>query len=306
MKRNGPVVVTRPSNKHVDDVVRSIPHVPRGQSVQTPRSSVETSVVVVTPSMAAEWLERGGINRPTTQSYIDRYARDMKAGEWRLTGESIKLDRQGRVRDGQHRLFACIEAGVPFETCVTINVDEEAFDVMDSGKLRTAGDMLSLHGFTSTSGLAAMAKASLIWEHYGNLVYNSRATPSKPAMLAWLENNPDAVTWLRHAERVRKAGYPGGPGPWSTVLYRLSRVDEQATLQFIDKLITGVNLDNGSPILALRNRLFASRQHGGRIEINELAALILKAWNAWRSGRMLTVLVWRHHGDSPESFPVPE
>ena len=42
----------------------------------------------------------------------------IQRGEWQLTGEVIKLDDEGRVRDGQNRLHAIVEAGVPVRSVV--------------------------------------------------------------------------------------------------------------------------------------------------------------------------------------------
>lgn len=50
---------------------------------------------------------------------------------------------------------------------------------------------------------------------------------------------------------------------------------------FMESLIYGSNLDIGSPILYVRNRLMAER---GRLKPNEKAELIFRAWNAERRG----------------------
>lgn len=36
----------------------------------------------------------------------------------------------------------------------------------------------------------------------------------------------------------------------------------------------------------------------------EVAALVVKAWNAYRTGRPVTNLRWRSGGSSPEAFPT--
>ena len=62
----------------------------------------------------------------------------IQRGEWQLTGEAIKLDDEGRVRDGQNRLHAIVQAGTPVRSVVARGVSEDAFDVMDTGRSRNA------------------------------------------------------------------------------------------------------------------------------------------------------------------------
>ncbi len=50
------------------------------------------------------------------------YANAMKSGEWKYNGESIKVCTDGSLLDGQHRLEACIESGVTFDTLLVTNL----------------------------------------------------------------------------------------------------------------------------------------------------------------------------------------
>jgi hypothetical protein len=68
-------------------------------------------VVDVTPDMATKWLEGNTHNRKLRQSHVDKYARDMKAGRWMATHQGIAFDEDGKLIDGQHRLWAVIESG---------------------------------------------------------------------------------------------------------------------------------------------------------------------------------------------------
>ena len=76
-------------------------------------AGLDVEVITITPEMAQEWLDRGGTNRKITRRRIEAMSAAILRGEWRLTGEAIKLDKDGHVRDGQNRLHAIAEAGVP-------------------------------------------------------------------------------------------------------------------------------------------------------------------------------------------------
>jgi hypothetical protein len=269
-------------------------------------SGLEAEVVTVTPEMAQKWLEMGGPNRVIHQSTVKRYADAMKRGEWKLTGEAIKLSASQQVRDGQHRLWACFDSGVPFTTMVVLNVPDDAFDVMDSGRVRSAADVLSVHKHQSTRQLAAMIRNAIIWDRdgYPHEPGGTLGLISKPQHVEYLAAHPDLEEWVAPARRVVKAGLPGASSIFSLVFWRLSKIDRKDVDVFIEGLCTGAGLEPGDAILALRNRLIQhANRGGGRMSTEELAALIIKAWNAWRRDERVNVLVFRRSGHGRERFP---
>ena len=100
------------------------------------------------------------------------------------------------------------------------------------------------------------------------------------------------------------------PRPVLTMLSALfvlfSEIDQEDADAFFDAFISGVGLEEGSPILALRTLLtnLRSRSKATKIDQNYVAALVIKAWNAWRAGLEVTTLYYRPGGANPEKFPV--
>jgi hypothetical protein len=121
------------------------PFLPAGSGV--PESAPEPAEIraemtEITPAMALEWMERhrkvvagkrvenGGKARDNRKirwgdDGVAGYARDMKAGKWRRNGETVKIAWDDTIPDGQHRLYACMEAKVPFWCLVVTGVDPE-------------------------------------------------------------------------------------------------------------------------------------------------------------------------------------
>lgn len=112
----------------------------------------------ITPQMAVEWLNKMGGNRTLSRRIVDRYARDMTADKWRLTGDAIRLDKAGCVRDGQHRLRAIVASGITIRSYVFFGIDEDAVTVIDTGKKRSPGDMLKMRGVENPLRVAATAR----------------------------------------------------------------------------------------------------------------------------------------------------
>src|SRR5690349_1505768 len=103
-------------------------------------------VMEVTPDMAARWLEGNTHNRPLNQAHVERLVKDMKAGRWQLTHQGLAFDDRGVLLDGQHRLWAVIEANVPVNFRVFFNEPPESRLVLDCGKRRSNLDILTLSG----------------------------------------------------------------------------------------------------------------------------------------------------------------
>ena len=93
---------------------------------------LDLEIMTITPELAQEWLDRGGTNRKSTRRRIEAMTAAIQRGEWQLTGEAIKLDNEGRVRDGQNRLHPIVQVGIPVRSVVAHSVNEDAFDVMDT------------------------------------------------------------------------------------------------------------------------------------------------------------------------------
>lgn len=61
--------------------------------------------------------------RKVSRSVVRQYATDMRSGNWRVNGETIVIDRDGNMKNGQHRCLACIESGCAFETLLVYGVE---------------------------------------------------------------------------------------------------------------------------------------------------------------------------------------
>ena len=99
----------------------------------------------ITPTMAENWLENANVsNRKISDAHVDRLARDMKEGRWVQTHEGIAFDHHGILLDGQHRLWAIIEADRTVAMNVWFNLSPQARMAIDSGKSRSMVDVLRL------------------------------------------------------------------------------------------------------------------------------------------------------------------
>lgn len=97
-------------------------------------------VVMVTPELAKEYIEKNTHNRPLSKARVEQYANQMLKGQWRLTHEGIAFDEYGRLQDGQHRLHAIVKSGVAIEMLVGTDMDKENITKINRPKVRSLVD----------------------------------------------------------------------------------------------------------------------------------------------------------------------
>lgn len=119
--------------------------------------------VLMTPALASKLLERNTANRSLSPSRVQKYARAIKDGIWRLSHQAIAFDACGRLIDGQHRLSAVVSSGISVEMVVAMGVGLKTFSVIDSHGMRSAADIVGLLGNKKNQAkVAAIAKAMAV------------------------------------------------------------------------------------------------------------------------------------------------
>lgn len=101
-----------------------------------------TAIETVTPHIAGLYLKLNNNNRPLREAHIKSLAFDMVNGDWQITHQGIAFDTTGRLIDGQHRLHAIIQAGVPIQISVTRGCSASSFSILDRGANRSSSDIL--------------------------------------------------------------------------------------------------------------------------------------------------------------------
>jgi hypothetical protein len=256
---------------------------------------MQSKVETITPAIATELLKRNTRNRGLSKGVIERYARDMREGRWQVNGEALIIGVDGGLLNGQHRLYACIAAGVAFQSFVTRGVvSEGAFDTIDQGRPRTHADIHGMRGELNTALLSATIK--WVWRFF-RMSMTSALSCSMQEERELLEQNPDvrnAVTFA--ANRRLLARTLLAPSVVAFSYWCFNRQDSDMCKLFFDMLSTGINLRGDDPIYALRERLYRA---GKTLHPYETLALVCKAWNYTKAGKRITVLIWRQD----EPFP---
>lgn len=257
---------------------------------------MEVTTEKVGPAEAQAFMEVNLGNRPLRQRRVDRYAREMTNGQWLDAGDPFRLDWNGHLRDGQHRLAAIIKSGCTFESVVIRHLDPATFKVMDSGMGRSVADVLAT---TAGTHKAAIIRLYLTWWAGGD-PRNTRdlETISRVDIADFFEEYEDIVDAAWSQGSALYNGFAGGNrSAWGAFAIRAWDVNKAAADEFMEGVLGGADLHAGSPVLALRNWLANDRR---LTNSGYHLALLVKAWNDWLTGKGRTLMVVR----ADEDFPV--
>lgn len=239
----------------------------------------------ITPEVALGLLARNRGNRRLMLSAIRKYARSMREGVWKKTGQPLVFDRQGQLSEGQHRLYACLWGGHAFTTMVVTDASDEPdiFAFIDNGAPRTAADALFTAGANGCS--KQVASATIIAARFEAGAFRINSLPRMEQMQPWevmayVEANPSLVaaahTVVSNFSRAAKViGHMGAATffAWQVIeRYGLDELD--AFLTPLGTAAPGLAEDN--PIRALLERLRAVE--GPHLAMQQRLALLIKAF----------------------------
>lgn len=114
-------------------------------------------VETITPEIAQAYLRRNNLNRSIRRAAVKAYARDMKNGKWQLSPQGISFYEDGTLADGQHRLWAVIEANVSVQMFVIYDIPNDS-KVLDVGIKRNATDILKFSGVDTDNYVVATVR----------------------------------------------------------------------------------------------------------------------------------------------------
>lgn len=263
-------------------------------------------VITVTPELAEQWLGKNTHNRKLREPHMRGLVEDIKAGNWKWNGDSIKFAADGTLLDGQHRLAAIVRAGIPVEMLVIRGLENESQHTMDTGAKRSAGDMLKLRGEKHYNPLAAGLRSCLLWDQGARSFSGSGSgiTVTNSMILDYLNKHPEMRGYVSKFVFLRNhIKMPASVGVTAIKLF--TEIDAEDAEHFFDRLASGEGY-KGDPIFELARALqdASDKTKISRTPTWKLAVMI-KAWNKYRLGEPLKMLAYRPGGSNREQFPEP-
>lgn len=271
------------------------------QSIKDNFDHVFTRYELLTPQKAKEILTKHPVNRRAAEAVIERYGRDMKAGKWKLNGQTVKISSAGNLIDGQHRLKACITSGCSFPTLIVHGIDEAAFDTFDLGSKKGYHTILSERGEIQSTTLAAAVK--WVWLYRNDSLRSRHIQPTLAELDSVLEAYPEIRNGLSNINKLRDFMPPS-----TGVFLQFACAEKSASdsKRFFSDIGEGLGLAREDAAYVLRQKLIKEKRKARRVSASDIERIvwIIKAWNAFREKNTIKTLAWRTEGASKEPIPA--
>jgi hypothetical protein len=221
----------------------------------------------ITPEMALAMLRGNAGNRKADKTRIRQYAADMKAGRWKLTPQTIGIAHDGRVVDGQHRLYAIVESDTTQAFLVVFEADPDSFGVIDIGKIRTGNDIWRIAG-KSAPNVAAIARLAYLYANHRDAIWDTNLKVPAAQVLDWAvaSGNEDILRRAGNYEkRVRKEVKGLGAIPGAALA--ITEIASGATIEEVyeevfEPLVKTLGFEEGQPVYAF-HRVLSKRSNAG-------------------------------------------
>jgi len=254
---------------------------------------MECQIILLTPQIAKELLEKNVGNRKV-KNVKNFYIAQMKDGMWKENGEAIIIDKDGYVKDGQHRLLAVVASGHSYHCPLVSGVDPDVMDTIDTGTNRSLSDVLQLNGFEYYSDVASLVK--------GIISYNSGLSPltiggsrirtgknyiSNSVGLEYATKFRDKLSNLiklsktTYEKEIVKILSPREIGLFLYILSEYNITDEHVV--FMNK-ICGINSDEDSATYWVHKKFLSAKINEEPMEPKWKLTAIVKAWNIFCDG----------------------
>lgn len=259
------------------------------------RTRVVTEIRV-TPELAERFLENNYYKqRSIKTNKVKEFARDIKEGRWNeVIFNPIKFTRDGELIDGQHRLAAIVDSGVPIWIGVQEDLTEYDFNFIDIGSKRIASDFIKQE--KNSKNLAAVARmayatkngnANLSGILHGFLSTSPKEFVSVPCITKEAE---DSIVKQSSEEgcHIRKIIKCGAPSIYGYGIWVLKWLFGSAKLidDYIEDFTTITPSQSTAVIIAyIKNSAIS----GKKLTIDEQLALFLYGYECFITGKKLKV-----------------
>lgn len=268
--------------------------------------NVKCEIVNVTPDIAKAYLTHNTGNRPISRRDVAMYAKQMQEGLWRLTTDAIGFAENGRLINGQHRLTAVVESGVTCPFIVAHNYDENAFEVIDIPNARKVGDALYSRGVVNYNNIGAVTKRKMLLDDYKTAISDNTSSNGsfKPGSRNKIALSFQLREYYQHQSEydkiVQRARFinskskiltAGDIGGYIAYLTLSLHHPFETAVEFFEEFADIKPITN-NVISLLRQRLTMDRISQYKMTATARQKLVIKAWNAFLTGKTLKVLAY--------------
>lgn len=250
-------------------------------------SNVFTAIEMITPEKAQAYLAFNTNNRNLRRSHVDRLASDILSNRWIFNGATIVFNGDGTLLDGQHRLAAIVQAGIPVTMAVVRGVSKSAMSTIDANVSRKAGDVFKLNGVMYATRVVSASRQLIALRD--NITTRHRATSSSELM-AFALKHPHLQDAAIEVDKTTHVIQSSVVIPWFYLAKYVSGMAPEAE-SALAVLATGVPAYRGDPVHVFRERMIKMPTAMKSHERERLLLLwtMIAAWNDFIAGEKATI-----------------
>jgi hypothetical protein len=221
---------------------------------------MQIRVELVTPDLAAKYINQNTSNRSLREGVVEAYSSDMMAGRWTECVDPIVFYDDKSFANGQHRLYAIVESSMPQTFIVVENLPRSAGLNIDAGLARTLVDNARISGADICLSNELVSVARGIEDGDSDSMRNRKRSYAE--RLEVTQKHRDAAEWVvkngPHTRGMRNAAVMAALGrAWYL------EADKMLLKRFVEVLDKGMSEGRSeSAAVTMRNYIIAVLQNG--------------------------------------------
>ena len=243
--------------------------------------------------MATKLLDMNTNNRKVKKNNLDLLIYELENGMFKFNGESIIVSKSGVLLDGQHRLLAVEKTGVPIESIIVWDVEDNTFGTIDTGSSRSAYDVLNVNKIENYALKAKLAKMFIL-SNKGKGI-DRRAKEYKitnDEILAFTKRNNDELDEVcKIATRYYQKKKLLATSEIGFFWHIFSSENRKMAELFFEAIFSGLFSSSKDPCYILRSKLEDDKMNKN-LTLNTVTKhkMIAKDWNKFIANEELTFL----------------
>jgi len=260
--------------------------------------------VLVTPEMAAQWIEAGvEIQRTMKPAKVKEFSTLMSAGMWKYpNGQPIIFNEDGVMCDGQNRCQAIVNTGLPQRFDIVRGIPRDNMIGIDNCTARSHSDLYVMtykrYNIPIKHAKAASAAMRFVVSYEKGNIYKCGVGVS-PVETQEAEERHRGI--IESVKMLNKHNLLANKSACISMHYLLRQnpIKREKVDEFFQKFLDGTGLEKGCPILALRNRCIRDRDMQKAQRPHVHIAWIMRCFTKFFNGEKLyNIVVYK--GAPPE------
>lgn len=255
------------------------------------KKDMTSELRIVTPKWAREMLERNNTeecpNRPIAISVLNAMKVDLLDGRWEHGGwDAIAFDKSGYLINGQTRLMAVAQTGVPIIAVVLYGLGGISKEVGDTTRTRTFNHALVMSHTKNYNTVASIVRIVAQYETTG--LFHKPKKLTNAFLREVLTRHPrisEDAEWRKSvSSQIKLVGRPNIIAGMRYITRVVKGHASEAEI-FFDQLATGCGCTSTDPAYALRCKMQNALQSEMYQEPESVAMDIAYAWNKFLAGK---------------------